>query len=381
MNGKWTCIVKELVDDSYTVHIIMYDRTFVYYDGMFYFERFATEEEKEKLFRAIDNNGYRWNTETKSLEKLLKPYKKETINKAVFDSNAQCCDITNHLIKEETKTLEKLVEPKFHKGDWIVFNGLTLYIKEVVKGFYRTISKGDGIANSYDLDIDNTARLWTIQDAKDGDVLFHSDSASNGIFIFKEILQRGTIQKVICYCDYDSEDGFCLGENHTCCWTDSKILHPATKTQRDILFVKMKEEGYEWIAKTKTLNKLLKFNVGDKIKSKDSEQIINTITKVYENSYELNDGRILLFNCQDNWELAPNKFDINTLKPFDKVLARDSHKQVWIADFFSHKVEKQFGGYTFDCIGHYWRQCIPYEGNEHLLGTTDNCEEYYKIWK
>lgn len=46
---------------------------------------------------------------------------------------------------------------------------------------------------------------------KDGDVLFHSDSASNGIFIFKEILQCGSIQKVICYCDYDSEDGFCLG--------------------------------------------------------------------------------------------------------------------------------------------------------------------------
>lgn len=33
-----------------------------------------------------------------------KPYKKEFINKTVFDSNAQCCDIMNHLIKEETDT-------------------------------------------------------------------------------------------------------------------------------------------------------------------------------------------------------------------------------------------------------------------------------------
>ena len=63
-----------------------------------------------------------------------------------------------------------IVEPKFKVGDWIIFNGLTLYINEVVEGYYRTISIG-GIPNSYDWDIDNVARLWTIQDAKDGDVL------------------------------------------------------------------------------------------------------------------------------------------------------------------------------------------------------------------
>jgi glutaredoxin-related protein len=36
---------------------------------------------------------------------VLQPYKKETmdkVNKAVFDANAQCCDIMNHLIKKET---------------------------------------------------------------------------------------------------------------------------------------------------------------------------------------------------------------------------------------------------------------------------------------
>lgn len=35
--------------------------------------RFATEEEKEKLFKAIKDNGYQWNSETKTLEKLIKP--------------------------------------------------------------------------------------------------------------------------------------------------------------------------------------------------------------------------------------------------------------------------------------------------------------------
>ena len=42
-------------------------------------------------------------------KELLQPYKEETmdkVNKAVFDANAQCCDIMNHLIKE--KTMEKV---------------------------------------------------------------------------------------------------------------------------------------------------------------------------------------------------------------------------------------------------------------------------------
>lgn len=30
--------------------------------------------------------------------------------------------------------------------------------------------------------------------------------------------------------------------------------------------------------------------------------------------------------------------------------------------------------------GKYFQQCIPYKGNEHLLGKTDDCSEFYKIW-
>lgn len=35
--------------------------------------RFATEDEKKKLFQAIKDNGYKWNAKTKILEKLVKP--------------------------------------------------------------------------------------------------------------------------------------------------------------------------------------------------------------------------------------------------------------------------------------------------------------------
>lgn len=57
-------------------------------------------------------------------------------------------------------------------------------------------------------------------------------------------------------------------------------------------------------------------------------------------------------------------------KPFDKVLVRDDETSEWKANFYSQM--GAFGGY--ECISGVWGDCIPYEGNEHLLGTTDNFE-------
>lgn len=58
-------------------------------------------------------------------------------------------------------------------------------------------------------------------------------------------------------------------------------------------------------------------------------------------------------------------------KPFEKVLVRDSIDDVWRASFFSH-IKEDDGRYV--TTGLRWKFCIPYEGNEHLLGTTDNFE-------
>lgn len=57
------------------------------------------------------------------------------------------------------------------------------------------------------------------------------------------------------------------------------------------------------------------------------------------------------------------------LKPFDKVLVRDDDEEMWRADLFSHKTKECL--YQFICVGPAWKQCIPYEGNEHLLGTSE----------
>ena len=57
-------------------------------------------------------------------------------------------------------------------------------------------------------------------------------------------------------------------------------------------------------------------------------------------------------------------------KPFDKVLVRDDGTQDWCANYFSH-YRAYDKDYPYACIDSYYRYCIPYECNEHLLGTTD----------
>lgn len=60
-----------------------------------------------------------------------------------------------------------------------------------------------------------------------------------------------------------------------------------------------------------------------------------------------------------------------TPKPFDKVLVRDSKASKWRANLFSHKNIDE----PYYCVYASWNYCIPYEGNEHLLGTTKNVKE------
>lgn len=57
-------------------------------------------------------------------------------------------------------------------------------------------------------------------------------------------------------------------------------------------------------------------------------------------------------------------------KPFDKVLVRDTERQLWNANYFSH-YRGDNKDFPYACMGIPFRYCIPYEGNEHLIGTTD----------
>ena len=151
-------------------------------------------------------------------------------------------ELDNLLLEKqgEQKPIDK-VEPKFKVGDWIVKENIVYHIDKI-SGVYLTLSTLDGTALVYHksvLDNDNDKiHLWTIQDAKDGDVLV---SSSGKPFIFKGFFDNDPIA----YGGLVADDSFWPASNSN--WT-TVYCKPATKEQRDLLFQKMKEAGYEWFA-------------------------------------------------------------------------------------------------------------------------------------
>ena len=74
------------------------------------------------------------------------------------------------------------------------------------------------------------------------------------------------------------------------------------------------------------------------------------------------------------------KFDPNTLKPFDKVLVRDEPDNLWKVDFYSYIDVNNI--YQYRCVGAPYKCCIPFNNDtKSLVGTTDEAPEFYKYWE
>lgn len=56
------------------------------------------------------------------------------------------------------------------------------------------------------------------------------------------------------------------------------------------------------------------------------------------------------------------------LTPGMPVLVRNKDDEAWKVNIFSHVEPRAF--YTFSCLTAHFSQCIPLQGNEHLLNTT-----------
>lgn len=273
-SGDWIGIVNSLFsgNDCYEVYVVFENFgkcSIIHKDAQVTLSRLATEEEKQKLFQAIKDNGYKWNT--------------------------------------ETKTLESLVVPKFKVGDMIKMKVGTETIEF-------------------------KSEKLTIVEIKSDRYIVEEVSGEFGRLPF--VAQ-----------DY---------------W-------------------ELVPDKFDITALEKSVKP--KFKVGDRIIHK-STKLYCTLGEYSEgiSAYRTNIGLSLTHKDLEDWELAPNKFDITTLKPFkSKVLVRAANNQFWRPAIWGVKHRD----WDFCCVvgGEMWEQCIPYEGNEHLLGTTNDCNEYYKIWE
>ena len=158
----------------------------------------------------------------------------------VDDAN-YCSDCINkkgciNCVNGDMKETEHKIKPKFHEGDWITCEELnTALIVNIVDDKYE-VEFVDGNKGFPHIDyIDRLFHLWTIKDAKDGDVLASKDKLS--ILIFKNL------DTSISFSSYYNIAG--QGELG---WSNDCFV-PATKEQRDLLFQKMHESdynGYDW---------------------------------------------------------------------------------------------------------------------------------------
>lgn len=157
---------------------------------------------------------------------------------------------------------------------------------------------------------------------KDGDIVFYN----NTIAIFKEwgdetLFRAYVIKYLYKDCDTIMRDVPLFGKGVR------KEIRFATEEEKQKLFDAIKANGYKWNAEIKTLEKLPMFKVGNRIRHKKNGDIFNIDSIDMSNNIYCCGLDYILITCQDKYELVPNKFDITTLKPFDKVLVRSSKRE------------------------------------------------------
>lgn len=222
---------------------------------------------------------------------------------------------------------------------------------------------------------------------KDGDILYlKSKNNFDWVFIYKH-----TRDDSICrYASMNDYDFYHNPDRPLISIIDFKELRFATEEEKRKLFDVIRANGYRWNPETKTLEKLIvpKYKVGDVIQDKDSYKVKITDVNVEDEMYGYESVIVngiggIGFDRQDEWELVPDKFDVTTLKPFDKVLVRLNSDCEWYCTSFSH-ISKDDSTFCYKYVttaGKSYSMMIPYEGNEHLRGKIDNCADYYKNWE
>lgn len=229
-----------------------------------------------------------------------------------FSDDTYCSFVGKYYLWKENNDTEH-----FYKNERLLTSDFQKAGKDAAQTYISTIEERlGGKLNRKTLEIEKTQPEF-----KDGDIVFmkgiKSELFANCIFILRSEYKDGD-ERAFYYAFYNADDKYTLDE-----YGNTKVhysLRLATDSEKQQLFDALSKKGKRWDAEKK--------------------KIVDLKQKV-------------------------------ELKPFDKVLVRDDKEDQWSANIFSYQVRDMF-----HCLGEgYWRYCIPYEGNEHLLGTTKDVED------
>lgn len=230
-----------------------------------------------------------------------------------FDDDTYTSFVGKHYIECYGKNDELQDYEEEHYGDTVNY---TKESEESALAYINTIEKRlGGKLNRESLKVEKTQPEF-----KDGDIVFMKGIKgkyfANCIFILKSEYKDGD-ERASYYAFYNADDKFTIAE-----YGYTRVhysLRLATDSEKQQLFDALAKEGKRW--------------------DSDKKEVVNLKPKV-------------------------------ELKPFDKVLVRDLKNQAWQVSLFSYKDSDSY----YCCNGCGWNHCIPYIGNESLLGTTKDVE-------
>ena len=194
------------------------------------------------------------------LEDSEKWISEEIINYFKEKGDYRSCWISWIKKQGENKSSVKKIEPKFKPGDWITCGSYTFQITSLDNKYYWSHNNTTG----GDIEsINKHYHLWTIKDAKAGDVLV---SDIDQPFIFNGRISMNDAGLPMCgsYCGIDSIGYFVYTNSDM--WTYTNDVMPADKDQCDFLFSEIRKAHYKWNAEELKLEEI----EADELKCEDT---------------------------------------------------------------------------------------------------------------
>lgn len=173
--------------------------------------------------------------------------------------------------------------------------------------------------------------IWKFND---GDILTCPSAPLLSINSSTFILKERVISGYLYHAALNGSKELYISTGNTWCGRDA-IVRYATEEEKTKLFDALAKEDKRWNAEKKVIEDI-------KPKPKKENATYKKVSDKLEHEFQ----------------------------PFEKVLARDVDTGEWHVDLYGLKNENE--PYPYWCVGGSYVYCIPYEGNEHLLGTTNN---------
>lgn len=252
----------------------------------------------------------------------------------LVNNEGDCCIFTKYLDYPYTTFLCKLVlcEKTVKHGTFVEetihWEKSDITTEKYIEYINTKLEGSNRIVNPKTLEVE----IWKFND---GDILTCPSMPLLGIKGSTFILKKRVISGYFYHAAtaVDSEELYISDGNIWC--GRNAVVRCATEEEKAKLFDVLAKEGKRWNAEKKVIEDI-------KPKPKKDNATYKKVSGKPEHKFQ----------------------------PFEKVLVRDSDTDKWVADLYGFENEED--QYKHWCVSGWCVYCIPYEGNEHLLGTTDN---------